>query len=107
MTEPKSIPKPLDTLSLSHAEYLEAKEMKKMLPKFYFRDAMGSYVFIKTRDRAKALQYIKDEYDGKYALKSYTMDGASSDEASCRATETRRGQAKGRNEMFGVPRGLK
>jgi chromosome segregation protein len=26
MTEPKSIPKPLDTLSLSHAEYLEAEE---------------------------------------------------------------------------------
>ena len=94
--------KPLDTISLSHAEYLEAKEMKKILPKFYFRDAMGSYVFIKTRDRAKALQYIKEEYGGKYALKSYTMDGASSDVATCRATETRKSQAKYRNENFGL-----
>jgi hypothetical protein len=102
MTEPKSIPKPLDTLSLSHAEYLEAKEMKKILPKFYFRDAMGSYIFIKTRDRAKALQYIKDEYGGKYALKSYTQDGAASDAATCRATETRKSQAKYRNENFGL-----
>lgn len=37
-------PKPIETVTMSHAEYLEAKEMKKALPKFYFRDAMGSYL---------------------------------------------------------------
>lgn len=97
-----STPKQVETVTMSHAEYLEAKEMKKALPKFYFRDAMGSYVFIKTRDRAKALQYIKDEYGGRYALKSYTQDGVASGDATCRATETRKSQAKYRNENFGL-----
>lgn len=99
-------PKPIETVTMSHAEYLEAKEMKKALPKFYFRDAMGNYVFIKTRDRAKALQYIKDEYGGRYALKSYTQDGAASGDATCRATATRKGQYVA-NASFGIPTSLR
>ena len=94
--------KPIETLVITHQEYLEAKEEKKSLPKFYFRNCLGDYIFIRTRDRATALQYIKDEYDGKYALKTFTQDGAASDDATCRATETRKSQAKYRNENFGL-----
>lgn len=99
--------KPIETLTLTFAEYTEAKEDKKVLPKFFYVNCLGQYVFIKTRDRAKAQAFIDLECGvGKYRVRTYTQDGAASGDASCRATETRRGQAKGRNPSFGLPRGI-
>lgn len=104
MSEPKQI----ETITLTFTEYNQAKEEKKVLPKFFYVNCLGDYVFLKTRDRAKAQAFIDEECGvGKYKVRTFTQDGATSGDASCRATETRRGQAKGRNEMFGVPRGLK
>lgn len=101
-------PKPIETITLTFTEYNQAKEEKKVLPKFFYVNCLGHYVFIKTRDRAKAQAFIDEECGkGKYRVRTYVQDGSESGDASCRATETRRGQAKGRNEMFGVPRGLK
>lgn len=101
-------PKPIETITLTFTEYNQAKEEKKILPKFFYVNCLGDYVFLKTRDRAKAQAFIDEECGkGKYRVRSYVQDGTASGDATCRATETRRGQAKGRNEMFGVPRGIK
>lgn len=100
--------KQIETIILTFHEYNIHREEKRLLPKFFVVDAMGLYVFIKTRDRTTAQEWVNENYGaGKYRVRTYTQDGVASGDASCRATETRRGQAKGRNEMFGVPRGLK
>lgn len=99
--------KPIETITLTFAEYNQAKEEKKVLPKFFVVDAMGLYVFIKTRDRTTAQEWVNENYGaGKYRVRTYVQDGAASSDASCRATETRRGQHV-RNESFGIFRGLK
>jgi hypothetical protein len=96
-------PKPIETVTLTFDMYLQAKEEKLTLPKFFYVNCLGDYVFIKTRDRAKAQAFIDEECGaGKYKVRTYTQDGAASGDATCRATETRRGQAKYRNENFGL-----
>lgn len=95
--------KPIETITMTFAEYNQAKEEKKILPKFFYVNCLGDYVFLKTRDRAKAQAFIDEECGkGKYQIRTYTQDGAASGDATCRATETRRGQAKYRNENFGL-----
>lgn len=37
---------------------------------FYIKLATGEYLFIHTRDRAAAHQYVNDEYGGRYTLRS-------------------------------------
>ena len=37
---------------------------------FYIKLATGEYLFIHTRDRAAAQQYVNDEYGGRYTLRS-------------------------------------
>lgn len=100
--------KPIETLTLTFAEYTEAKEEKKVLPKYFYVNCLGSYIFIKTRDRAKAQAFIDEECGaGKYKVRTFKQDGVASGDASCRAVETRRGQAKGRNPNFGIPTSLR
>lgn len=99
-----SEPKPVDTIILTHEQYMEAKEEKEVLPRFYFRNALGDYVFVKTRDRAKAQQYINEEYGGLYSLKTYTQESGGG--TGCKATATRRGQHVA-NENFGIFKGIK
>lgn len=101
------VPKKIETLVLSFQEYQTAKDDKKILPKYFFIDAMGSYIFIKTRDRAKAQAFIDEECgQGKYRVRTYVQDGAASGEATCRAVATRRGQHVA-NTSFGIPHTLR
>ena len=96
-------PKQIETVTLTFTEYNQAKEEKKVLPKFFYVNCLGDYVFIKTRDRAKAQSFIDEECGvGKYKVRTFTQDGATNDVATCRATETRKSQAKYRNENFGL-----
>jgi len=95
--------KPIETITLSFDEYQQAKEEKKILSKYFYVNCLGEYVFIKTRDRAKAQAFIDEECGkGKYTARSHLQDGAASADATCRATETRKSQAKYRNENFGL-----
>lgn len=99
--------KQVETITLTFTEYNQAKEEKKMLPKFFYVNCLGDYVFIKTRDRAKAQSFIDEECGkGKYRVRTYVQDGVASSDASCRATETRKGQYV-RNESFGIPSSLR
>lgn len=99
--------KNLETLILSFQEYLDAKDNKKILPKYFIVDAMGNYVFIRTRDRSKAQSFVNEEYgEGKYTIRTQTQDGAASGDATCRATATRKGQHVA-NTSFGIPNSLR
>lgn len=51
--------------------------------KYYFVNAMGESVFIHTRDRQEATQYVKDEYGGKYNIRT-SSDEKVKGEVSCR-----------------------
>lgn len=100
-------PKPIETVTLTFDMYLQAKENKLALPKFFYVNCLGDYIFIRTRDRAKAQAYVDDECGkGKYRVRTYVQDGVASSDASCRATETRKGQYV-RNESFGIPSSLR
>lgn len=100
-------PKPIETITLTFTEYNQAKEEKKVLPKFFYVNCLGDYVFIKTRDRTKAQSFIDEECGkGKYRVRSYVQDGAASGNATCLASETRKGQHV-RNQNFGIPSSLR
>lgn len=97
----------IETIILTFHEYNTHREERCLLPKFFVVDAMGLYVFIKTRDRTTAQEWVNENYGaGKYRVRTYVQDGVASSDASCRATETRKGQYV-RNESFGIPSSLR
>ena len=109
--------KPIETFTLTRQQYnaIISKEVEEgselcgiTHSKYYILDALDNYVFIRTRDRAKAQAWVDEEYGkGKYRVRTHVQDGVAAGEASCRATETRRCQAKYRSETFGVPVGVR
>lgn len=61
--------KPPQTFYWTYKQFQSAEANKERKPsKYMFRNALGDYVFIKTRDRAKAQEYIDIEYEGVYRL---------------------------------------
>lgn len=60
---------------------------------YFIVNALGEYVFIHTRDRAKAQKYIDEEYGkGKYTVKTAKMAMKSgSGEVTARGYNTRKG----------------
>lgn len=54
--------------------------------KFFIVDAMGNYVFMSTRDRAEAIAYVKEEYGGKYNVRTSSDSKSSSDTLGARAS---------------------
>ena len=106
----------IETFTLTRQQYnaIISKEVEEdslvgiSLSKYFVINALGDYVFIRTRDRAKAQAWVDEEYGkGKYRVRTNTQDGASADTASCRAVETRKSQAKYRNENYGLPPGVR
>lgn len=98
--------KQIETVTLTFDMYLQAKENKLALPKFFYVNCLGDYIFIRTRDRAKAQAYVDDECGkGKYRIRTYVQEGAASGDATCRATATRKGQHVA-NTSFGIPTSL-
>lgn len=101
------MPKKIETVVLSLQEYTDAKDNKVILPRYFIVDAMGNYVFIRTRDRAKAQSFVNEEYgERKYTVRTQSQDGAASGDATCRATATRKGQYVA-NASFGIPTSLR
>ena len=100
MSMPK-IEKPIETVTLSYAEYVGADTFPS---KYFIVNALQQYVFIVTRNRAKAEQYRKEHYP-MYGLRCTVQEKGGG--SSCSDTSsTRRGQAKYLNKSFGLPRGL-
>jgi len=61
---------------------------------FFIKNASGDYVFIHTRERAKAQAWIDKEYGaGRYTVNASKMQKSKGD-LTCRGTATRRGQKR-------------
>lgn len=61
---------------------------------FFFQNASGDYIFIHTRERAKAQAYADEHYGkGKYTVKASKLQKGNGN-ISCTGTQTRKGQKK-------------
>ena len=89
---------------LSYEEYQEAVADGKILPKYYILDALQRYVFVHTRNRLVAYEWLKINYP-QYVMRTTRQDGGGGSGCS-ETSSTRRGQSKFR-ESFGVPQGLR
>jgi len=59
--------KQIETVVVSFAEYNNPEF--HFPSKWAFRNGVGDFVFIKVSKREAALQYIQDNYDGRYSLR--------------------------------------
>jgi len=89
---------------LSYSEYQQVIEEGKILPKYYIVDALQQYVFIHTRNRLVAYEWLKSNYP-QYVMRTTRQDSGGG--SGCSDTSsTRRGQAKYLNQNYGIPRDL-
>lgn len=95
MTEQK---KPIKTVEVGYEQFTHPD----FIPpgSYYVRDAMGTYLFMKTSKRQEAQDLVNERYGkGKYSVVAAKLEkGVSrleSGEYSCRGTSTRRGQHRG------------
>jgi hypothetical protein len=56
--------------------------------KYYFVNAMGQYIYVHTRDMKVVTDYIKEHYDGKYAVRTAKQSNGSGS-YTCVGTATR------------------
>ena len=57
--------------------------------KYYFVNAMGQYIYVHTRDMKVVTEYIKEHYDGKYAVRTAKQSNGSG-EYTCTGSNTRK-----------------
>jgi len=61
---------------------------------FFIKNAMGDFIFIHTRERAKAQIWVDENYGkGRYSVNSSKVQKNKGD-VTCRGTATRKGQTK-------------
>lgn len=92
------------TSTLSYTEYQQAIEDGKILPKYYIVSAMQNYVFVHTRNRLVAYEWLKINYP-QYVMRTTRQDSGTGGGCS-ETSSTRRGQAKYLNQNYGIPRDL-
>lgn len=92
------------TSTLSYTEYQQAVEDGKILPKYYIVSAMQDYVFVHTRNRLVAYEWLKINYP-QYVMRTTRQDSGTGGGCS-ETSSTRRGQAKYLNQNYGIPRDL-
>lgn len=92
------------TSTLSYTEYQQAIEDGKILPKYYIVSAMQDYVFVHTRNRLVAYEWLKINYP-QYVMRTTRQDSGTGGGCS-ETSSTRRGQAKYLNQNYGIPRDL-
>lgn len=61
---------------------------------FYFRNAMGDYVFLHTQSRAKAQAHIDAVWGTKYTAQRSKLENSAGKQLTATGTQTRRGQNK-------------
>ena len=89
---------------LSYEEYQAAVAEGRILPKYYILNALQQYVFVHTRNRLVAYEWLKINYP-QYVMRTSRADGGGG--TGCSSTSSsRRGQSKFQND-FGIPAGLR
>lgn len=61
--------------------------------KYYIQLATGDYLFFNTRDRQKCVDYVKENFDSKYTIRT-AKQSAGSGNYTCTGVGTRKGQKK-------------
>jgi hypothetical protein len=61
---------------VSQQEFDEAEDFKGPA-KWYFINALGDRVYVHCRERSKAIQYVKDEYGGRYTIRTESQEKCS------------------------------
>ena len=61
---------------------------------FYFRNAVGDYIFLHTQSHAKAQAHIDAEWGSKYTAQRSKLEGNNGKTLTATGTQTRRGQKK-------------
>lgn len=60
--------------------------------KYYFVNALGQYIYIHTRDMKIAVEYIKENYDGRYTVRT-AKESKSDNNYTCTGSNSRKGFA--------------
>ena len=60
--------------------------------KYYFVNALGQYIYIHTRDMKVAVEYIKENYDGRYTVRT-AKESKSDNNYTCTGSNSRKGFA--------------
>lgn len=60
--------------------------------KYYFVNAMGQYVYMHTREMKVAVEYIKENYDGRYVVRT-VKESKSDANYTCTGSNSRKGFA--------------
>lgn len=60
--------------------------------KYYFVNALGQYIYIHTRDMKVAVEYIKENYDGRYTVRT-AKESKSDSNYTCTGSNSRKGFA--------------
>lgn len=79
-------------LEASEVEYWDDETDTTVLnhkAKYYFVNAMGQYIYVHTRDMKVVTDYIKEHYDGKYAVRTAKQSNGSG-EYTCTGSNTRK-----------------
>ena len=85
---------------LSYEEYQAAVAEGRVLPKYYILNALQQYVFVHTRNRLIAYEWLKLNYP-QYVMRTTRQDGGGGSGCS-ETSSTRRGQSKFQSD-FGIP----
>lgn len=85
---------PKKEMRITVVSYLESIDEEFEPPtKYYFRNASGELVFLHTRSRDSANQYVKDEWEGKYQVRCSGLEKTTKN-LTVTGTATRKGQKK-------------
>lgn len=57
--------------------------------KYYFVNALGQYIYIHTRDMKVAVEYIKENYDGRYTVRT-AKESKSDNNYTCTGSNSRK-----------------
>lgn len=60
--------------------------------KYYFVNALGQYIYIHTRDMKVAVEYIKENYGGRYTVRT-AKESKSDSNYTCTGSNSRKGFA--------------
>ena len=93
--EPERPQEKIDGLRITRVSFQEFSRWDFIPPAtFFIKNAMGEFVFVHTRDRAKAQAAIDSEYGvGRYTVNASKMQKGKG-EVTVRGTATRKGQKK-------------
>lgn len=84
----------MKNMKITVVSYIMTQEEEdyKHKAKFYIVNCLGDLVYMHTHDKAKAVAYVKEEYQGKYSVRMASIVGGSG-EVTVRSTVNNKSRA--------------